>query len=1085
VKPWIGAAAVATALLVVPPAALAGSEDPAQIKFKLPSANAVHDFERLGLNMDHWMDRQPDGTAIVSAWATDEQVELARAHGYEPVGVIADKFAIDRIRAERAETLAKLKRAKDALRGVKVKPKSKDAAPGDIHAQRADLWENNVGRFLSIEANAEGAHYTGTGTNTYVGPLVTAEWYDADGNRLGGGNIGVYSDPDVNPRYYQYHYSVFRIGNVGDDAPVPAKVRIASSNGSVDEIDVREWIAKDPPKPAQGFQSGFVTHYNDSYEAYKKMRDLAAEFPNISEAIKLPEQTRGYQRKAQTMLGYTNTNQNPPNATTPYIRFDDDGLPLAGSSPTAAQQASTVVLTSKAYGHMGGNSLFAQIMDPAGAVNQPLSVTLAGATIRINPATDEDGQITSTAAQVVEAINNHPVVSTVVTASRWRTNAGNGVVQPGPRSPLSDLLRAPLNIPRGPQDQWMLRVGKDRDGSKVGVFLYCQEHGNEIATSGVCLETAERLVRNYGTDAETTELVDNLDIFILPMVNGDGAIHSLYDSNRRKNLSNHCEDTTRFPNNDTDPAQRNSWGVDLNRNFADGSVFDGFQGASATNCLSGNFAGLFEHSEPEVRNETWVQTTFRNIKFANNIHSSGGYFMWPPGAYTPQRVPMPYPPYGTLNFFDQTAKSVLDHIKGHRGTGILPQRTGPVIDVLYSAAGNSADEAWYSNGIIGFDFEIGTTNYYVNPDTGQETTCNAGQQPPFGPSSNPCLANEGFHEAMEFASGNYGLLKEALRYARDTEAPVVTATGDAVSNQPQKVRFISNEAASIYYTTDGSTPTLESTEWVPPRARALPLPVEITESTTLRWIAKDYKGNVSGVSSKTFLIETIAPTITLTGFSEGQVFTQGRPVPISYSCEDEGGSGLASCVGTQPSGSNLDTSTPGTFTFTVTATDNAGNQTVLERTYTVIPAVNEDGTVSGSVPATLAIILGDQPNFGAIVPGVAQTYTASTTANIISTAGDAALTVSDGSSFATGHLVNGTFSMPEPLFIKATNAATPTASFQTIGGSADPTSLLSWTSPISNDVVTLDFSQDVKANDALRTGTYSKALTFTLSTTNP
>ena len=47
----------------------------------------------------------------------------------------------------------------------------------------------------------------------------------------------------------------------------------------------------------------------------------------------------------------------------------------------------------------------------------------------------------------------------------------------------------------------MLRIGKQRDGSKVGVFFYCQEHGNEIATSGVCLETAERLVRNYGTDA--------------------------------------------------------------------------------------------------------------------------------------------------------------------------------------------------------------------------------------------------------------------------------------------------------------------------------------------------------------------------------------------------------------------------------------------------------------------------------------------------------------------------------------------------------------------------------------------------------
>jgi hypothetical protein len=33
--------------------------------------------------------------------------------------------------------------------------------------------------------------------------------------------------------------------------------------------------------------------------------------------------------------------------------------------------------------------------------------------------------------------------------------------------------------------------------------------------------------------------------------------------------------------------------------------------------------------------------------------------------------------------------------------------------------------------------------------------------------------------------------------------------------------------------------------------------------------------------------------------------------------------------------------------------------------------------------------------------------------------------------------------------------------------------------------VTVSFKQPVKANDALRTGTYAKTLTFTLSTTNP
>ncbi len=97
-----------------------------------------------------------------------------------------------------------------------------------------------------------------------------------------------------------------------------------------------------------GFKRGFVTHYNEGYEAYEKMRDLATEFPNISQAIKLPEPTTGYQRKAQTMLGYTNATGTGPTATVGYVRFDANNLPVAGASPTTgAQQTGTVVLTSK------------------------------------------------------------------------------------------------------------------------------------------------------------------------------------------------------------------------------------------------------------------------------------------------------------------------------------------------------------------------------------------------------------------------------------------------------------------------------------------------------------------------------------------------------------------------------------------------------------------------------------------------------------------------------------------------------------------------------------------------------------------
>ena len=77
-----------------------------------------------------------------------------------------------------------------------------------------------------------------------------------------------------------------------------------------------------------------------------------------------------------------------------------------------------------------------------------------------------------------------------------------------------------------------MRIGNDvgkPQGQKVGVFIYCQEHAREWGTPLVCLETAERLVRNYGTDPETTALIDGLDIFIIPSINADGATYSMFD----------------------------------------------------------------------------------------------------------------------------------------------------------------------------------------------------------------------------------------------------------------------------------------------------------------------------------------------------------------------------------------------------------------------------------------------------------------------------------------------------------------------------------------------------------------------------
>jgi len=120
---------------------------------------------------------------------------------------------------------------------------------------------------------------------------------------------------------------------------------------------------------------------------------------------------------------------------------------------------------------------------------------------------------------------------------------------------------------------------------------------------------------------------------------------------------------------------------------------------------------------------------------------------------------------------------------------------------------------------------------------------------------------------------------------------------------------------------------------------------------------------------------------------------------------------------------------------------------------------NVTGSAGGTVPATLSLTLGAPASFGAFTAGVDKTYEATTTANVISTAGDATLTT-DG-----GTLSNGAFSLSEPLQIAFSKAA--------------------WSAPASNDPVTITFKQHIGAMQPLRTGAYSKTVTFTLATTTP
>ena len=544
-----------------------------------------------------------------------------------------------------------------------------------------------------------------------------------------------------------YHRHLVRV-----TAVEPERVRVASSAGGVDEASVSEWVGTTRPPHADGYLRGFFTSYMDPTQITDRFVSLANEFSSIAEIVNLPNLTNGYRRKAQTVMG---------------VPF---GAPYAGQSGSfanaTAQQA--VILESLAYGHEGGNDLFATFRNP-GVANSPLAVSMTGNELVVDLATDANGALSSTAAQVVNAINAHAGAAAALKAFRYRgfVVAGTGIAQATPRSRLSDFLNAPAHVQRAPFQVKMLRIGKQRDGSKVGVFIYCQQHAREWVTPITCLETAERLLRNYAIDPQTKELVDNLDVFIVPTVNPDGSHYSMYDNNnQRRNLANHC-----LPDTFQDPLARHFVGVDLNRNNTIGTFFDGYTGAAGitpdvpatyNQCTSDLYAGPFEALRGRrSRTSTGSWTRSRTSSSPSTSTPTAATSCGRRARTSAQgRVTLPAPNIGIERYFFDVADMILARIKEHRNTVIEPERTGPIADVLYSAAGNSADDMYYRKGIIAYSFEAGSRIFSVDQQTGVITRTDPGGggfegfRPPF--------ETEGRHEAFEFADGNFGLLESAL-----------------------------------------------------------------------------------------------------------------------------------------------------------------------------------------------------------------------------------------------------------------------------------------------------------------------------------
>ncbi|HET7800012.1 MAG TPA: M14 family metallopeptidase [Humibacillus xanthopallidus] len=750
-----------------PPGGSVSSSPPgvSLVKVVVPDRAAVDRLTSLGFDVAEYT-RPVDGGVEIHVVADDADTTAITAMGYRVGDAVTSPSDVARNRAERSATIAA-----DA---------SALAAADSLTVLRAEWFTSTDDqRFLSVEVKTDAP----VATN-----ILTVQWDSGPGTAMGSGGSATMSR-FVDAGQYMYH----RFNAPIPVTSAPSKVTISSTVGGSVTTDVSEWLGTPRKAPSPHYVSDFVDHYMDPTEIYGRFASLAKEFPSLTQLVDLPNKTNGYRRAAQATFG------------------------------TAA--ASTLYVTSKAWGHEGGNDLSVALVNP-GTASSALGVAVAGSAITVTLATSSSGAVTSSAAQVVAALNASPASSALLTASTYRGNGGAGVVAAAASTRLSDNLNAPASVSREPFQVQALRIGKARDGSRTGVFLYCQEHAREWVTPLVCVETAERLLRNYQKDPTTRKLVDKLDIFIVPSINPDGAHYSFYDfASQRKNMANHCGP------NDSDPARRTSWGVDINRNFSVGSVFDGFTGASATNCLSGTFAGPAELSEPEARNEVWLVKQFPNIKFAMNTHSYGGYFMWPPGAYKAAgRELLPPVELGTEEFFWAASDHILSAVKQWRGTAIWPGQTGPVTDVLYSAAGNSADELWYNHGIIGWDFEVGADVW--NPTAKRFEA--VGFQPPFA---------EGHEEAMEFAGGQIGILEVALAHESDSKPPSSTLSVEKQQPGSTSFTFTTSEPATVYYTLDGSRPTLASPKLAPAGLREGAGSVTVTDRTEVRWFSVDIAGN--------------------------------------------------------------------------------------------------------------------------------------------------------------------------------------------------------------------------------------------------
>jgi hypothetical protein len=123
--------------------------------------------------------------------------------------------------------------------------------------------------------------------------------------------------------------------------------------------------------------------------------------------------------------------------------------------------------------------------------------------------------------------------------------------------------------------------------------------------------------------------------------------------------------------------------------------------------------------------------------------------------------------------------------------------------------------------------------------------------------------------------------------------------------------------------------------------------------------AVDKEFNVTQETIHYSVVDTTPPTITLASPADGATYVLGQQAWASFSCDDGNGSGMNGCKSDPPGGALLDTTTVGTYTFTVTAYDRAGNVARTTHRYSVVYDFGGFGSPAAAYPTATSVKAGE------------------------------------------------------------------------------------------------------------------------------